>query len=67
MPGCPIISGVVSPHSFNGNTVVLVGGCIDHRDELTTRLEHAPGDEARKALGPTAHSPHLSRWTLRAV
>jgi len=43
-------------------------GCVfDRSDELIERLQHAPGEEARQALAPTAKGPAPSRWTLRAV
>ena len=43
-------------------------GCVfDHTDELIERLQHAPGEEARQAVAPTAKGPAPSRWTLRAV
>jgi len=43
-------------------------GCVfDRRDELIARLQHAPGEEARQALAPTADGPAPSRWTLRGI
>lgn len=43
-------------------------GCVfDQTDELLERLRHAPGEEARQELAPTAHGPAPSRWTLRGV
>ena len=43
-------------------------GCVfDRTDELRDRLQHAPGEEARQELAPTADGPAPSRWTLRGV
>jgi transposase len=47
--------------------VARIGGAFDRRDELTDRLQHAPGEEARQVVAPTAKGPPPSRWTLRAV
>ena len=47
--------------------MVSIGCVFDRRDELLERLQHAPGEEARQALAPTAKGPAPSRWTLRAV
>jgi hypothetical protein len=43
-------------------------GCVfDRRDERIDRLQHAPGEEARQELAPTADGPAPSRWTLRGI
>jgi len=43
-------------------------GCVfDHSDELIARLQHAPGEEARQEVAPTADGPAPSRWTLRGI
>ena len=43
-------------------------GCVfDRSDELLERLQHAPGEEAREELAPTADGPAPSRWTLRGI
>ena len=47
--------------------VASIGCAFDHTDELTDRLQHAPGQEARQAVAPTAKGPAPSRWTLRGV
>ena len=36
-------------------------------DELVDLLQHAPGEEARRAVTPTADGPAPSRWTLRDI
>jgi hypothetical protein len=47
--------------------VASIGWGFDRTDELVARLQHAPGEEARNELAPTANGPPPSRWTLRAV
>jgi putative transposase len=43
-------------------------GCVfDRTDEVTERLAHAPGQEARQAVAPTDSGPPPSRATLRSV
>ena len=44
-----------------------IGWVFDRTDELLERLQHAPGEQARQAVAPTAKGPPPSRWTLRAV
>ena len=44
-----------------------IGWGFDRRDDLLDRLQHAPGEEARQALAPTAAGPAPSRWTLRGI
>ena len=44
-----------------------IGWVFDHSDELLERLQHAPGEEARQELAPTADGPAPSRWTLRGI
>ena len=43
------------------------GAPIARRAELEKRLAHAPGEEARQEIAPTADGPPPSRWSLRAV
>ena len=43
------------------------GWVFDRREELLERLQHAPGEEAREELAPTADGPAPSRWTLRGI
>lgn len=43
------------------------GAPIARRAELEERLAHAPGEEARQEIAPTADGPPPSRWSLRAV
>jgi len=40
---------------------------MERRAEVEERLAHAPGEEARQGIAPTAEGPPPSRWTLRAV
>lgn len=43
-------------------------GCVfDRSDELLERLQHAPGEEARAEVAPSADGPAPSRWTLRGI
>jgi transposase len=49
------------------NTAASIGCVFDRRDELLERLQHAPGEEARQELAPTADGPAPSRWTLRGI
>jgi transposase len=44
-----------------------IGWVFDRTDVLTDRLAHAPGEQARQAVAPTANGPTPSRWTLRAI
>lgn len=43
------------------------GQPVERRVQLAERLAHAPGEEARQELAPTAEGPPPSRWTLRAI
>jgi len=43
------------------------GAPVTRRAELEERLAHAPGEEARQEIAPTADGPPPSRWSLRAV
>lgn len=43
------------------------GAPLARRRELEERLAHAPGEEARQEIAPTADGPPPSRWTLRAI
>jgi transposase len=47
--------------------VANTGWVFDRREELLDRLQHAPGEQARQELAPTADGPAPSRWTLRAI
>jgi transposase len=47
--------------------VASIGCVFDRTDELTERLQHAPGEEARQELAPTVEGPPPSRWTLRGI
>jgi transposase len=47
--------------------VASIGCVFDRTDELLERLQHAPGEEARQAVAPTAKGPPPSRWTLRGI
>ena len=49
------------------STVASIGCVFDRTDELLTRFQHAPGEEARQELAPGAAGPPPSRWTLRGV
>jgi hypothetical protein len=47
--------------------VASIGCVFDRTDELTQRLAHAPGEEARQVVAPSAKGPAPSRWTLRGI
>ncbi len=49
------------------STAPNIGSVFDRSDELVERLQHAPGEQARQELAPTADGPPPSRWTLRGV
>ncbi len=44
-----------------------IGGGFDRTEEVQERLAHAPGEEARQAVAPTAAGPAPTRWSLKAV
>lgn len=43
------------------------GGVFDRRDEVTTRLQQAPGAEAQQEVALTEQTPLPTRWTLRTI
>jgi transposase len=49
------------------STAANIGWVFDRTDELVERLQHAPGEEARRAVAPTSDGPAPSRWTLRGI
>jgi hypothetical protein len=49
------------------STAASIGWVFDRTDVLTNRLAHAPGEQAREAVAPTANGPVPSRWSLRAI
>src|SRR6187431_2239892 len=57
----------VSAASGGFSTVASIGWGFDHSDELITRLQHAPGEQARQELAATPDGPTPSRWTLRGI
>src|SRR6266516_4226146 len=61
------MSASVSAVSGCFSTAPNIGSVFDRSDELVERLQHAPGEQARQELAPTADGPPPSRWTLRGV
>jgi transposase len=43
------------------------GGGFDRRDEITARLQQAPGEQARQELALTEQTPQPTRWSLRTI
>ena len=48
-------------------TVVRVGGAFDRRENVLTRLQQGPGEEAKREVAVTADGPRPSRWSLRTI
>jgi len=61
------MSAWVSAAPGGFSTAASIGWVFDRSAELVERLQHAPGEEARTELAPTADGPAPSRWTLRGI